>query len=572
MHGEPKLGPDFKAFPYANPEAPKGGQMRLNIVGTFDSLNPFIVKGRPSEGMTYVYEALLARSQDEPFTLYPQIAEKIDVRTDRTAIRFHINPKAHWQDGKPITADDVLFSWTTLRDKGKPNHRSYYKKVLRAEKEGERTVAFFFKRDDNGDVDREMPLIMGLMPVLPRHIWNDKNFDETSLTPPVGSGPYKISVVEPGRSTTFSRDPDYWGKDIPARVGHCNFDTIRYDYYRDENVAQEAFTANQLDARRETDPKRWIALQKIEKEKPDGFRTLAFPHHRPEPTRAFIFNTRRALFSDIKIRKALTNLFDFDWMNKTLFYGIYKRSLSYFSNSELASSGLPTRAEKKLLEKFGDQVPPSVLTTTFTLPQTEGGPGAMRSYIKDALNLFSKAGYSVKNQIMQDKSGRPFTFEILLSDPQDEKIALEYGRMLERIGIKTIIRTVDASQFQSRLNDFDYDLVLYRWVNSLSPGNEQVIYWGSAAADQPGSRNYAGIKSPVIDGLITSVITSTTREELVTAVHAMDRVLLWGYYIIPLYHRGTDLFAIWKNIAVPETVPLYGPVVETWWEKAGEKP
>lgn len=573
MHGTPKYPDNFKHFPYANPHAPKGGALRLNIVGTFDSLNPYIVKGRAAEGMTYVYETLMARSQDEPFTLYPLIAEKIDLKPDRAAIRFYLNPNARWQDGKPVTADDILFSWQTLRDKGRPNHRTYYKKVERAEKNDALSVTFYFKPNDDGKIDREMPLIMGLMPVLPQHAWKNAAFDVTSLIPPLASGPYKVESVDAGRTMVFKRDPNYWGRDLPARIGQFNFDTIRYDYYRDENVAQEAFTAHQLDARRETDPKRWAEFRRIEKQKPDGFKTYAFKHQRPESLRALIFNTRRTLFADAHIRQALSYMFDFDWMNRTLFHSAYVRSESYFANSELASFGLPNAAEQALLAPYKDKLPEGLLTKAFSLPRSGGeGPAAMRPFMREAIALFEQAGYKIVNEVMRGKNGEPYTFEILLADPQDEKIALEYSRMLNRIGVATRIRTVDAAQFQSRLNDFDYDMVLYRWVNSLSPGNEQAFYWGSIAADTKGSRNYAGIKNPVVDALVDTVTAAHTRDELVTAIHALDRVLLWNYYIIPLYHRGTDLFAIWQNIATPETVPLYGTVVESWWSKDAGKP
>ncbi len=560
MHGTPRYADDFTHFDYVNADAPKGGLLRLNITGTFDSVNPFIVKGRAAEGTTYIYETLMARTQDEPFTLYPLIAESIDVAPDRSGIRFHLNPKAKWQDGQPLTADDVLYSWNILKTKGRPNHRSYYGKVSKAEKNDDHTVTFLFSKTPDGRYDREMPLIMGLMPVLPKH--STQPFDQTSLAPPIASGPYKLSKIEPGRSTTFTRDPNYWGRDLPSRVGTCNFDTIRYDYYRDENVAQEAFTAHQLDARRESDPKRWMEFQRIEKKKPDGFKTFAFPHHRPEPLRAFIFNTRRDLFSDVRVREALAAAFDFDWINRTLFQSAYKRSDSYFANSELASSGIPTGKEKELLKPFAAELPPQLMTTAFEMPH-----GPMRDNLLHAMTLLKEAGYRVKQGVLFDKTSKPVAFEILLADPQDEKIALEYARMLERLGIKARVRTVDAAQFQARLSDFDYDVVLNKWVNSLSPGNEQAIYWGSQAADIKGSRNYAGIKNPVLDALIEKLTAAETREDLLAAIHAIDRVLLWGYYTVPLYYRGTDLFAIWPNIAVPETVPLYGPVVESWWAK-----
>lgn len=564
MHGTPKEDANFKQFNYVNPDAPKGGTMRLNIVGTFDSLNPYIVKGRPAEGLTYIYESLLARTQDEPFTLYPLIAEKIDVKSDRSGIRFHINPKARWQDGKPVTADDVYFSWMTLRDKGKPTHRSYYKKVEKAEVNDAHTITFLFKKNPDGSIDREMPLILGLLTVLPKHAYVNKPFDETTLVPPIASGPYRISAVAPGRSTTFERDKNYWGADLPARRGTCNFDTIRYDYYRDENVAQEAFTAHALDARRETDPKRWAELKRIADEKKDAFKTIAFTHHRPEPIRGFIFNSRRDNFRDVRVRKALSYAFDFEWINRTLFQGSYKWLDSFFANSDLASSGLPDELELKLLDKWKKDLPEDVFAKPFALPRTDDAH-PLREQLRTASALLDEAGYHIKNGALQTPSGAPFAFEILLSDPQDEKIALEYARTLNRIGITARVRTVDASQFQARLSDFDYDVVLHKWVNSLSPGNEQTQYWGSAAADIKGSRNYAGIKSAAVDDMASKITAAQTRDELRAALRALDRILLSGYYVVPLFYRGTDWFAIWSNVMTPQQTPLYGPVVESWW-------
>jgi microcin C transport system substrate-binding protein len=406
------------------------------------------------------------------------------------------------------------------------------------------------------------------MTVVQKSFWQGKNFDETTLSPLPGSGPFKMAKVEPGRSITFERDLNYWGRDIPSRKGFYNFDSIRYDYYRDEDVAKESFTAHQVDARRESDPRRWVELQKIEKEKPNGFKTFAFTHQRTDPVRAFIFNLRRPAFADVRVREALNNAFDFDWMNRTLFRGEYKRIESYFPNSELAATGLPSEKEKALLAPYKKDLPPRLFTQPFSLPRPDGtGAGAMRNNLLRGAKLLEEAGYSVKNGVLSDKAGKPFTFEILLPDPQDEKTALEYTRSLAKLGINARVRTVDAAQFQSRLNDFDYDVILYRWVNSLSPGNEQNIYWGSPAADIKGSRNYAGIKSPAVDGLIQKILSAHTREDLVTATHALDRVLLWNYLTVPLAYRGADLFAIWPNIRFPEKLPLYGMVVESWWNQ-----
>lgn len=564
MHGTPKLDEHFKQFDYVNADAPKGGSMRLNIVGTFDSLNPYIVKGRPAEGLTYIYETLLARTQDEPFTLYPLIAEKIDVKKDRSGIRFHINPKARWQDGKAVTAEDVYFSWITLRDKGRPNHRSYYKKVLSAEVNDPHSITFLLKKNDDGSIDREMPLILGLMPILPKHAFASKPFDETTLVPPIASGPYKLASVEAGRSTTFERDANYWGKDLPVRRGTCNFDIIRYDYYRDENVAQEAFTAHALDARRETDPKRWAELKRMSNEKKDAFKTIAFTHRRPEPIRGFIFNTRKANFSDVRVRKALSYAFDFNWINRALFQSSYKWLDSFFANSDLASSGVPDEMELKLLSPWKKDLPEELFTKPFALPRTDD-THPLRDQLKQASELLEQAGYHIKNGVLHTPKGEPFTFEMLLADPQDEKVALEYARTLSRMGITARVRTVDASQFQARLSDFDYDVVLHKWVNSLSPGNEQTQYWGSAAADIKGSRNYAGIKSPVVDALTNKITGAQTRDDLRAALRALDRVLLSGYYVVPLFYRGTDWFAIWPNVMTPQQTPLYGPVIESWW-------
>lgn len=565
MHGEPALK-NFDHFPYTNPHAPKGGTLRLNMVGAFDSLNPYIVKGKPAEGMTYVYETLLARSQDEPFTLYPLLAEKIEWTKDRSAIRFFINPKARWQDGQKMTAGDVLFSWETLRDKGRPNHRSYYKKVDKAIIDNDRTITFTFKKNDDGSFDREMPLIMGLMPIIPQHIWATKKFDETSLDTPIASGPYTISVAQGGRSTLLTRDKNYWGRDVPSRKGLFNFDTIRCDYYRDENIALEAFTAHQVDARRETDPTRWSELQAMHAGDNDKFRTLTFPHQRPEPFKAFIFNTRRTMFADARVREALSTAFDFAWMNRTLFRNAYKRSNSSFANSDLAAQSLPDEKELSLLAPWRDQIPSAIFEKPLGLLVTEeNGQGDTRDRTRRALTILEQAGYSIAQGAMRDQNGKALAFEIMLAEPQDEKIALAYARSLERLGIMATIRTIDAAQFQARLNDFDYDMVLFRWVNSLSPGNEQALYWGSAAADVKGSRNYAGVKNPAIDAMITKITGAHTREELRTATRALDRLIMHGHYTVPLFYRGADLFAIWPNIATPQTVPLYGPVVESWW-------
>ncbi len=566
MHGAPLHEDGFAHFDYVNPKAPKGGALRLNLVGSFDSLNPFIVKGRAAEGLSFVHERLMARGQNEPFTLYPLLAERIEIRPDRSAIRFHVNPRARWQDGRPVTADDVLFSFESLRARGRPNHRTYYNKVAKAEKTGPLAVTFHFRRA-NGVIDREMPLIMGLMPILPKHVWQDRAFDETTLDLPLGSGPYRVAEVEPGRSIVYARDKNYWGRDLPSRKGMFNFDTVRFDYYRDESVAMEAFTARQVDARREGDPRRWQELKRLAGKR--GFRIRAFPHKRPEPVRAFIFNTRRGIFSDPKVREALNYAFDFDWMNRTLFRGEYRRIESIFPNSELAAAGPPSEKEMALLKKWIRILPQRLLDQPFHLPRAKGrGAGAMRANLLHAARLLKQAGYGVKDGALTGPGGKDFVFEILLSRAQDEKIALEYARSLKKLGITAHVRTVDSAQFQARLNDFDYDMVLFRWINSLSPGNEQTQYWGREAARIKGSRNYAGIENRIVDGLVQKLVSAKTRADLVAAARALDRVLMWNFYMVPLAYRGTDPFVLWPDIAYPSTIPLYGMGMDTWYSEA----
>lgn len=567
MHGAPKYAENFSHLDYADPGAPKGGTIRHGVTGSFDSLNPWIVKGRAAAGLIgpQVFESLMARVWDEPFSLYGLIAETIAVPDDRSSVTFVLRPEARWHDGRPITVDDILFSWETLRTKGRPNHRSAYAKVAEAARVGDRGVRFVFKPGDDGAIDREMPLIMGLMPILPKHYWEGRTFDATTLEPPLGSGPYRIAAVDPGRSITYERVPDYWGKDLPINRGQHNFDRIRYDYYRDDGVALEAFKAGEYDFRRETDATKWATGYDFPAVAKGDVRLELLPHGRPDWMRALIFNTRRPIFADIRVREALGYALDFEWMNRTLFHGAFKRTQSYFPNSELAATGVPAGIELEALEPWRAELPPELFTTPFEPPSTDGG-GNARANLRMAARLLGEAGWVVRDgRLVDAQSGRPFTFEILLNDPSSEKVALEFSRALRRLGIEASVRTVDGAQFQQRLEAFDYDMTLYRWISTLSPGNEQLFYWGSRAADQPGSRNYAGIKSAAVDAIAASIATASDRETLVARTRALDRTLLWGHYAIPLYYQGEDRVAYWTPLRRPETTPLYGLIIETWW-------
>ncbi len=567
MHGAPKYPADFTHFDYVNPDAPKTGTLKLGVTGSFDSLNPFIVRGQPPLGlslgyMSLVYEPLMARSWDEPFSLYGLIAESVEVPADRSSVIFNINPKAHWQDGKPITADDVLFSYQTLRDKGRPNMRTYYKKVEKAEILGPLRIRFSFIRDAQGAIDREMPLIMGLMPVLPSHIWQTRKFDETSLQIPVGSGPYKIAHVDPGRSIAYRLDPDYWGRDIPSRRGLFNFDQIRIDYYRDDNIALEAFKAGAYDWRREFDAGKWATGYDFPAAHDGRVKLERHEHHRTEPAYGFILNTRRPPFNDPALRAALEYTLDFDWINRTLFHSEYRRVTSFFPNSELTAPSLPEGKELEILEKYRDKLPAEIFTETVTPPE-----GNQRDNLLKADDILRGAGYNLRNnQLYASGAQKPVAFEILLSDPAEEKVALEWSRSLARIGITARVHTVDSAQYQARMAAFDFDVTAGRWINSMSPGNEQIFFWGSSAADQPGSRNYPGIKDPVIDELANAVPAAITRDDLVATTHALDRVLMKGHYTVPLYYAGADRLAYWAtHLRRPDIAPLYGTVLESWW-------
>ncbi len=569
MHGEPALPPDFEHLPYVNPDAPKGGRLRMGALGTFDSLNPFIIKGvTPSGVREYVYESLMARSQDEPFTLYGLIAERVEVPDDRSFITFHLRPEARFSDGQPITPADVIHSHALLKEKGWPYHRSYYSKVERAEQIGPHAVRFTFKEGG----DREIPLILGLMPILPAHHMTAEAFERTSLEPPVGSGPYVIDYVEPGRALVFRRNPDYWGKDLPINRGRYNFDEIRTDFYRDSASLFEAFKAGHVDVRAEDDPGRWAEGY--------GFQAVAdgrvlkseFKTGLPSGMSGLVFNTRRPMFADQRVRRALILMFDAEWINRSLFHGLYVRTDSYFDRSELASTGHPASGlERELLAPYIEELHPDVLEGRSRLPVGDGS-GNNRSALREAFKLLQEAGYELDgSRLVHAETGQPLAFEFLASNRTQERIMLSYQRILERLGITVSIRQVDSAQYWARLKSFDFDMIQWTWAASLSPGNEQINRWSSRAADIEGSLNYPGVKSAAADAMIEALLTARTYEELTAAVRAFDRVLLSGDYVIPLFHIPKQWIAHWSHLHAPERTALLGTSFDTWWQ-AGEAP
>ena len=563
MHGEPALPPDFTHLPYADPGARKGGRLRLGALGTFDSLNPFIIKGVTPSGLRdYVYESLMARSQDEPFTLYGLIAGSVDMPDDRSSITFNLRPEARFSDGTPITPADVIHSHALLKEKGWPYHRSYYSKVAKAEQVGDHSVRFTFA--DEGD--REIPLILGLMPILPRHYMTEERFDRTSLEPPIGSGPYTVAAVDPGRTLTLRRNPDYWGKDLPITRGRFNFDEIRYDFFRDAASLFEAFKAGQIDARAEDDPGRWAEGYDFPAVADGRVIKREFTTGAPAGMSALVFNTRRPVFADPRVRRALGLLFDAEWINRNLFHGLYKRTNSYFSRSQLASTGHPaSEAERKLLAPFPGAVLPGVLEGRPRLPESDGS-GNMRAAQREAFDLLKEAGYELQGrQLVNTKTGEPLTIEFLASTKAQERLMLSYARMLERLGIQVSIRVVDSAQYWSRLKSFDFDMIQWNWGTSLSPGNEQINRWSSRAADIDGSLNYAGVRSKAADAMIAAMLAALTREELTTAVRAFDRVLLSGDYVIPLFHIPKQWMAYWSHLRQPGRTALLGTDFDTWW-------
>jgi microcin C transport system substrate-binding protein len=561
MHGEPKYKADFKHFDYANPNAPKGGEIKRGTIGGFDTFNGFIIKGRVAAGLGAIYETLMVASAHEPFTQYGLLAETVETPADRSWVQFTLRPNARWHDGKPVTADDVIFTFSILREKGAPSYRFYYQAVDKAEKTGERKVKFLFKPGEN----RELPLILGTFPILPKHYWATRDFEKSTLEPPLGSGAYKIDAFDPGRWIAYRRVVDYWGKDLPVNVGNDNFDIVRYDYFRDQTVWLEAFKAAAYDIRVENSAQRWATAYDIPAARAGVLRKEPLKHARTQGMQGFAFNLRRPIFQDRRVREALGYAFDFEWTNKTLAYDQYTRSRSYFNNSELEAKGLPSPEELKLLEPLRGQIPDEVFTKEYNPPKTDG-TGNIRENLRKAAQLLKEAGWIVKaGKLVNDKTGEPFSFEILLSDPTYERMTLPFVKILERLGIDARVRSVDTAQYQRRSDDFDFDMTIDSWAQSESPGNEQRDMWGSDAADHKGTRNSTGIKSKAIDTLVEAIIAAPDRKSLVERTHALDRVLQWSFLTVPQFYIAVDRVAYWDKFGRPAITPKQGVQIGFWW-------
>jgi microcin C transport system substrate-binding protein len=564
LHGEPKYPANFQHLDYVNPDAPKGGELRDWALGTFDTVNPFTLMGAGAdgaEGAGMVFETLMTGSMDEPFSQYGLIAESVTVAPDRSWVSYKLRPEARFQDGSPITPEDVIFSFNMLREKGHPYYRSYYKDVTKAEQIGPHEVKFTFGDTTN----TELPLIVGQLPVFSKKFWQGKDFAATTLDPILGSGPYKIESMDQGRSITYVRVKDWWGKDLPINRGRYNFDHIRFDYYRDSTVALEAFFAGRYDFRSENVAKNWVLNYDTPAVKSGLIQKQMIRNELPQGMQGFIFNIRRPIFQDRRVREALIDAFDFEWSNKNVAYGAYKRLNSYFENSEMAGHGLPSPAELKLLEPWRGKVPDEVFTQEYKAPVTDGS-GDNRENLRKAAELLKEAGWTLKNGQLVDAKGAPFTFEIIDAEPMFERWIQPWMRNLERLGIKATFRIIDTSQMQHRMDDFDFDVTITTYSQSLSPGNEERDYFGSAKADQKGSRNLIGIKDPAVDDLVEKLVHANSREDLVTATRALDRVLLWNEYVVPNWYIDSFRIAYWDMFGQPATPPKYGLAMsDTWW-------
>lgn len=559
MHGLPNYARDFTAFGYANPAAPKGGELRQAVAGTFDNVHRYTFRGTMALGLNGMHDTLLARAWDEPFSLYAQAAESIRVPPDRSFIEFTLDERARFHDGKSMTLADLLWTVDILSKQGAPGTRSAIKRVARIEETGARSARFTFQTGS----DRESPLLLGLLPVLPKHFWENRSFGQTTLEAPLGSGPYRIAEIDAGRRIRYERVADYWGVDLPVQRGHHNFDRVQYDYFRDDTIALESFNAGEYNFRAEANVANWALRYDLDKVRRGEVVRERLEHGRPDAVRALIFNTRRAIFADIRVREALGLVLDSDWINRTLFYGALKRIDSYYPNSELAARGLPSDAESRILEPWAAQIPPRAFGAAWVPP--DGSRATARARLRRATDLLREAGCTIRKGELRLPDGAPFRFEILLGNPSDEKLALSFAESLKPLGLSAAVRTVDSAQFTARLDEFDYDMLLHRWVSTLSPGVEQLLYWGSAMAESKGSRNYAGIRSPAIDAAATAIARAEDRAGLVAATRALDRLLCWGFYAVPLFYSGVDLVAYRPPLKRPERVPVYGQVIETWW-------
>ena len=561
MHGEPKYPDSFQYVDYANPDAPKGGKIILSSTGSYDSFNPFILKGTAAAGIGNLYETLTTGSSDEAFTEYGLIAKTIEWPDDRSWVAFTIREEAVWHDGKKISPEDVIWTFNTLMEKGHPFYKYYYGDVVEVIQENDNKVRFNFK----GNTNLELPLIVGQLPVLPKHYWTNKNFEETSMDIPIGSGPYKIKNFDAGRTITYELDSDYWGKNIPIKKGTENFGVIQYEYYKDRSIEREAFKSGDIDLFSENTSKDWATSYDTPAVQNGLIKKELIEHQNPQGMQGFAFNTRKEIFEDKRVREALSYAFDFEWTNKNLFYNAYKRTNSFFENSELASSGVPSGRELDLLNDYRELLPQKLFQEEYNPPKTDGS-GFMRKELQEATKLLQDAGWELQEgKLINKKSGSKFEFELLLVSPAFERIVLPFKDNLAKLGIDVSVRTIDSAQYQNRLDGFDFDMIVSTFSQSLSPGNEQRNFWGSDAAKTNGSRNIIGISNEVIDSLIEKVISAKDREDLIVTTRALDRVLLWNHYVIPQWHISAYRTLYWDIFDKPSVRPKYSLGTNTWW-------
>ena len=566
MHGEPKYPDSFQYVDYANPDAPKGGKIILSSTGSYDSFNPFILKGTAAAGIGNLYETLTTGSSDEAFTEYGLIAKTIEWPDDRSWVAFTIREEAVWHDGKNISPEDVIWTFNTLMEKGHPFYKYYYGDVVEVIQENDNKVRFNFK----GNTNLELPLIVGQLPVLPKHYWTNKNFEETSMDIPIGSGPYKIKNFDAGRTITYELDSDYWGKNIPIKKGTENFGVIQYEYYKDRSIEREAFKSGDIDLFSENTSKDWATSYDTPAVQNGLIKKELIEHQNPQGMQGFAFNTRKEIFEDKRVREALSYAFDFEWTNKNLFYNAYKRTNSFFENSELASSGVPSGGELDLLNDYRELLPQKLFQEEYNPPKTDGS-GFMRKELQEATKLLQDAGWELQEgKLINKKSGSKFEFELLLVSPAFERIVLPFKDNLAKLGIDVSVRTIDSAQYQNRLDGFDFDMIVSTFSQSLSPGNEQRNFWGSDAAKTNGSRNIIGISDGVIDSLIDKVISAKDREDLIVATRALDRVLLWNHYVIPQWHISAYRTLYWDIFDKPLVRPKYSLGTSTWWIDANK--
>lgn len=573
----PALPAAFKAFPYVNPDAPKGGEVTLAAIGAYDSFNPFILRGTPEFGVVnpwvvlpggsgsgssvgHVWETLLTSSADEGAVGYGHLAQTIEMPADRMWAAFELRPQAKFSDGSPVTAEDVAWTYRTLLEKGRPSFRVQMVDVKDVEVQGPRRVVFHFKSNEN----RQLPLLVGGLPVMPKHFFDGRDFTKPLTDPPIGSGPYRIARFELGRSVTYERRPDWWAKDMPTGKGTNNFDRVRIEYFRDSTVAMEAFKAGQINLRSENISKNWATAYDFPAVASGLVKKQDFTHHLPTGMQGYAMNTRRAVFANPLVRQAIAWVFDFEWANKNLFYGAYHRTLSYFNNSDLASSGVPQGDELKLLEPYRGELPSALFAQPFTLPVTDGS-GNNRAELRKALDLLAQAGWKVKDRRLTDDKGQPVSFTILLDDPSLERVALPYVQNLQKLGIDARVRTVDPAQYQHLTDDFDFDMIMMIYPESDVPGSELRDYFTCAASKAQGSFNVAGICDPAVDALVEKVINAEDRRSLETAAHALDRVLLWRWYLVPNWDNRVFHIAYWDRFGHPDTPIREGFNFDTWW-------